>query len=335
MNRTILKLAMIVTMLLLFNDLALGRLSVSQIVENHSPSVVTIIALDENDHPLSIGSGFFINKKGHLATNHHLFSGSVKAIIKTFSGRQGEITEIIKDDPKLDLLIAKTSLRNTIPLPLGDSNRIMVGEEVVGIGNPVGLETSISLGVIYDVRTADGVNFIQITAPILPGCSGGPVFNLAGEVIGISTAFLDLEEDLYFAMPVNYLKILKPTRLKLPYLSKFENQLEVTVRDGAVVELLDIHYHNSSETLKSHRNHGAYQNSNRFPYSVENGNNSDEQSVKGSGNVYFKNGKRLFCERAWSYGGKIFLVVHGKKVAISYDENEIDMKKSFDLSNSR
>ncbi|MBW1888277.1 MAG: serine protease, partial [Deltaproteobacteria bacterium] len=220
----------------------------------------------------------------------------------------------------------------TIPLPLGDSNKIIVGEDVVGIGNTEGLEGSISLGVIYDVRTADGVDFIQITAPILPGCSGGPVFNLAGEVIGISTAFLDLGEDLNFAMPVNYLKILKPTRLKLRSLSRFENQLEVTVRDGAVVELLDIRYQKSSGTQKRNRNHRTHQNSNQSPHSVEYSNNSDEQSVNGSGNVYFKNGKRLFCERAWRYGGKIFLVVHGKKVAISYNENEIDMRKSFDLS---
>jgi len=323
---------MIVTTLLLFKGLAFGRLSASQIADTYSPSVVTIIVLDENHHPLSFGSGFFINTKGDLATNHHLFSGSVKAIIKTLSGRQGEITEIIKDDPKLDLLIAKTSLRNTIPLPLGDSNKIMVGEDVVGIGNPVGLEGSISLGVISDVRTADGVDFIQITAPILPGCSGGPVINLAGEVIGISTAFLDLGKDLNFAMPVNYLKILKPTRLKLSSLSKFENQLEVTIKDGPVVELLDIRYQKSSGTPKRRRNNSAYQNSNQSPHSVEYGNNSDDQYGNGSGNVYFKNGKRLFCERAWRYGGKIFLVIHGKKVAISYDENEIDMKKSFDLS---
>lgn len=332
MHRAILKFVMIVTMLLLFKGLALGRLSISQIADTYSDSVVTIIALDENHHPLSIGSGFFINTKGDLATNHHLFSGSVKAIIKTLSGRQGEITEIINDDPKLDLLIARTSLRNTIPLPLGDSNKIIVGEDVVGIGNPEGLEGSISLGVIYDVRTADGVDFIQITAPILPGSSGGPVFNLAGEVIGISTAFLDLGEDLNFAMPVNYLKILEPTRLKLRSLSRIENQLEVTVRDGAVVELLDIHYQKSFGTLKNRRNYRVYQNSNQSPYSVGYGNNSDEQSVNRSGHVYFKNGKRLFCERAWRYGDKILVVVQGKKIAISYNENEIDMKKSFDIS---
>lgn len=332
MNRTILKFVMIVTMLLLFKGLALGKLSISQIADTYSDSIVTIIALDENQHPLSIGSGFFINTKGDLATNHHLFSGSVKAIIKTLSGRQGEITEIIKDDPKLDLLIAKTTLRNTPPIPLGDSNRIIVGEDVVGIGNPEGLKGSISLGVIYDVRTADGVDFIQITAPILPGCSGGPVFNLAGEVIGISTAFLDLGENLYFAMPVNYLKILKPTRLKLPYLSIFENQLEVTVRDGAVVELLDIRYNKSFRTLRIRSNKGAHKNSTQPPYSSEDGIGSDEKYVHRSGTVYFKNGKRLVCERAWSYGDNIFLVVQGKKTAISYDENEIDMRKSFDLT---
>jgi len=326
---------MIVATLLPFKDLAFGRLSVSQIAETCSSSVVTFIALDENHRPLSIGSGFFINTKGDLATNHHLFSGSVKAIIKTLAGRKGEITGIIKNDPKLDLLIAKTTFRNTTPLPLGDSDKIMVGEDVVGMGNPQGLDGSISLGVICDVRKADGVDLIQITAPISPGSSGGPVFNLAGEVIGISTAFLDLGQDLNFAMPVNYLKTLKATRLKLRSLPKIENQLEATVRDRAVVELLDIHYHKSFGTLKSRRNQGAHQNSTQSPYSIEYSNDSDEKYVHGSGTVYFKNGKRLVCERAWRYGDNIFLVVHGKKIAISYDENEIDMRETFDLSNYR
>jgi len=320
MNRTILKLVMIVTMLFLFKNPALGRLSVSKIADTYSPSVVTIITLEENHRPLSVGSGFFINTKGDLATNHHLFTGSVKALIKTLSGRQGEITEIIHDDPKLDLLIAKTTLRNTIPIPLGDSNEIIVGEDVVVFGNPQGLEGSISLGKIHDVRTADGVDIIQITAPILPGCSGGPVLTLNGEVIGISTAFLDLGEDFNFAMPVNYLKTIKPTRLKISSLSGFKNQLEVTIREGAVVELLDIHYNN---------------NRSQSPYSNEYSNKSDANYIHRTGTVHFKDGKRLVCEKAWRYEDKIFLVVRGKKVAISYDQNEIDMRKSFDLSNDR
>lgn len=332
MNRTILKLAMIVITLLILQDFAFGKFSVSRIADTYSPSVVTIIALDENHHPLSAGSGFFINTKGDLATNHHLFSGSVKAIIKTASGRQGEVTEIIKDDQKLDLTIAKTTLGNTTPLPLGDSNRISVGEDVVGIGNPEGLTGSISLGVIYDIRTADGVDFIQITAPILPGCSGGPVFNLAGEVIGVSTAFLDLRKDLYFAMPVNYLKTLKPTRLKLADLSRFDHQLEVVVRDGAIVELLDIRYNKSFRALKIRSHQGAGQKSSLSPYAIEDRNGSAEKYVPRPGTVYFKNGKKLICEWAWRYGDNIFLVVQGKKTAISYDENEIDIRKSFDLT---
>ena len=86
--------------------------TVAQIAKEFSPSVVTIVALDENDQPLSLGSGFFINNSGEIATNHHVLEGSSKAIIKTTSGETGEILEIVKDDPELDLLVAKTTLKN-------------------------------------------------------------------------------------------------------------------------------------------------------------------------------------------------------------------------------
>jgi len=196
------------------------ELTTSQIVKKYSPSVVTIVALDQNGQPLSLGSGFFINAEGDVASNHHVLEGSSKAIIKTMDGRTGEVLEIINDDPELDLLIAKTSLKSTNPLPLGDSDTITVGEEVIAIGNPAGLEGTVSNGIVSGVRKVEGFKFIQITAPISPGSSGGPVFNSTGNVIGIATAYLDIGQNLNFAMPSNYLKSLKPVRIKLSSLPK-------------------------------------------------------------------------------------------------------------------
>jgi len=212
---------------------------------------VTIVALDKNDQPLSLGSGFFINKSGHIATNHHLLEGSAKAIIKTLEGQKGKVIEIVKDDPKLDLLIAKTSFRNTLPAPLGDSDTITVGEDIVAIGNPAGLEGTVSRGIISGVRKAEGVKYIQITAPISPGSSGGPVFNLTGKVIGVATAFLDLGQNLNFAMPINYLKTLKLSRLRLSSLPKRRAKLEGIERDQTLVEVFDIHYNYNWTELTS------------------------------------------------------------------------------------
>lgn len=219
-----------------------GELTVSQITKKYSPSVVTIVALDENDQPLSLGSGFFINTTGHIATNHHVLEGSAKGIIKTFEGKKGEVFEIIKDDPKLDLLVVETSLRNTLPVLLGDSDAIRLGEKIVAIGNPAGSKATVSEGTIIGTRRREGLELIEITAPISPGSSGGPVFNLFGEVIGVAAAFLDLRENLNFAVPVNYLKTLKLTRLELSSLPRMTIKLADIEREGALVEVFDIHY---------------------------------------------------------------------------------------------
>lgn len=212
----------IVVVLILFFVIgfAHAEMTASQIVKKYSSSVVTIIALDENDQPVSLGSGFFVNENGEIATNHHVLEGSVKAIIKTIKGEKGEILEIIKADLDLDLIIAKTSLKNTKPILIGDSDKITVGEDIVAIGNPAGLEGTVSKGIISGIRQAEGIKFVQITAPISPGSSGGPVINLAGEVIGIATSYIDAGQNLNFAMPVNYLKSLKANRLKLSSIKK-------------------------------------------------------------------------------------------------------------------
>jgi len=197
-----------------------AEMTASQIAMKYSPSVVTIVALDENDQPLSLGSGFFINTKGDIVTNHHVLQGSAKAIIKTTKGEKGNILEIIKDDPDLDLLVAKTSFNNTTSLTLGDSETLTVGEDIVAIGNPAGLEGTVSKGIISAIRKVDSFTFIQISAPISPGSSGGPVFNMAGKVIGIATAYLDAGQNLNFAMPVDYLKTLKGSKVRLGSLPK-------------------------------------------------------------------------------------------------------------------
>jgi S1-C subfamily serine protease len=237
------------TALILFITAAFSdaEMTTSQIADNYSPSVVTIIALDENDQPLSLGSGFFINANGDIATNHHVLAGCSKAIVKTKKGEMGTIVEILNDDPELDLLIASTSLKSTNPLPLSDSDAITVGEDIIAIGNPAGLEGSVSKGIISGIRKVDEFKFIQITAPISPGSSGGPVFNLAGKVIGIATAYLDYGQSLNFAMPINYLQTLKPNKLKLASLLKVPKGKSLE-KDDTLVQVFDVHYKYSYST---------------------------------------------------------------------------------------
>lgn len=244
------KRILIVLVLLITAGISHAEMTTSQIAEKYSPSVVTIVALDENDQPLSLGSGFFINTEGDIATNHHVLEGSTDAIIKTIEGEKGNIIEIIKDDPDVDLLIAKTSFKNTVPLPLGDSDTITTGEDIVAIGNPAGLEGTISKGIVSSIRKTDSLSFIQITAPISPGSSGGPVFNLSGKVIGIATAYLDYGQSLNFAMPINYLKNLKSSKMNLASLPK-KLEGKTVKKDDSLVQIFDVHYYYYGTILHS------------------------------------------------------------------------------------
>jgi len=265
----------ILVIILHSHNIAAIELTASQIAKKYSLSVVTIVALDENDQPLSLGSGFFINKEGAIATNYHVLEGSVRAIIKTVSGKKGQITEIIKADQELDLLIAKTSILNINPVPLGDSDAITVGEDVVAIGNPAGLEGTISKGIISGVRNVEGVSFIQITSPISPGSSGGPVFNVKGKVIGIATAYLDRGQNLNFAMPVNYLRSLKTIRVKLSSLPKGKSlkRHKKDIVDTSILKIVNVI--KGSYTMSPR---GDYVNGIRF--SVQNNSNYLIKNIK-------------------------------------------------------
>jgi hypothetical protein len=219
---------------------AYAEMTTSQIAQKYSPSVVTIIALDENDQPLSLGSGFFVNQNGEIVTNYHVLQDSAKATIRTARGEKGDILEIIKADPELDLVVAKTSLKNTVPVRLGDSDRAKAGDDIVAIGNPAGLERTVSKGIISGIRKTEGVNFIQITAPISPGSSGGPVFNQSGETIGVATASFTTGQNLNFAMPINYIKSISGNRTKLTSLKK--TAVKKSVEDISLVKTVDVHY---------------------------------------------------------------------------------------------
>jgi len=302
------RLLLIILSLFILKGMAYGEFTISQIAKMYSPSVVTIVALDENEQPLSLGSGFFVNSSGDVATNHHVLEGSSKAILKTLKGETGHILEVIKNDPKLDLIVVKTTLKNTSRIPFGDSDTIIVGEEIIAIGNPAGLEGTVSKGIVSGVRNVQGVKYIQITAPISPGSSGGPVFLMSGKVIGVATAYLDLGQNLNFAMPVNYLKTLKNTKFKLSSLPKMKKMLEDTQRDNSLVEVFEIHVNRPF----SHSDPGV---TDYIEFSIDNRSNFPIRNIQ----LFFvyknKNG-RVISYSAEKYRGPIL-----PKLALQFSHN--------------
>src|SRR5437016_1004393 len=151
----------------------------ARIARENLPSVVTLIALDDRDQPLALGSGFFITRDGVLVTNAHVVGGAAKVLVR-WRGQSGVALKILNFARKYDLVTIQTSFTGTPAVLLADSDTAAVGQDVVVLGSPQGLEGTVSTGIIGGLRVLDSVKFLQITAPISPGSSGGPVFNSPG-----------------------------------------------------------------------------------------------------------------------------------------------------------
>ncbi|MFA6687172.1 MAG: trypsin-like peptidase domain-containing protein, partial [Desulfuromonas sp.] len=139
-----------------------------------------------------LGSGFIISADGYVLTNKHVVDDARKVTIKTADGQTHPAT-IVGSDQKLDIALLKFEPAVQLPaVSIGDSNKLEVGEWVLAIGNPFGLEQTVTAGIVSAKGRVIGAgpydNFIQTDASINPGNSGGPLFNTNGEVVGINTA---------------------------------------------------------------------------------------------------------------------------------------------------
>ncbi|MCA1932557.1 MAG: trypsin-like peptidase domain-containing protein [Calditerrivibrio sp.] len=163
----------------------------------------------------ALGSGFIISEDGYIVTNNHVVEKADEITVKLYNGKEYTAKKVGRD-PLTDLAILKidTAGNKLKPLKLGDSDAAEVGEWVVAIGNPFGLESSYTVGIISakgrDLGEGPYDNFLQTDASINPGNSGGPLVSLNGEVIGINTAIIPSGQGLGFAVPVNILKNLLP-----------------------------------------------------------------------------------------------------------------------------
>ena len=168
--------------------------------------------------PNGLGSGFIINPEGYVVTNFHVIEGEQELDItlfqkrgKGFERRKIENVKIVATNPFLDLALLQFKVPADLKLVavyLGRAQDVKAGQPVFAVGNPLGLERSVSEGIIStSQRNFRGVLYVQTTAAINPGNSGGPLFNLSGEVIGVTNMKAGfLTEGLSFAIPVNYLK---------------------------------------------------------------------------------------------------------------------------------
>jgi serine protease Do len=165
---------------------------------------------DQGESRNGLGSGFIINEDGYILTNHHVVD-SADTIQVFMAGKEKPIkAKVIGKDPELDLAVLKVEVNEKLPyLKMGDSEKIEVGEWSIAIGNPFGLDHTVTVGVIsakgrpLTIEGRQFKNLLQTDASINPGNSGGPLLNLKGEVIGINTAINSQGQGLGFAIPIN------------------------------------------------------------------------------------------------------------------------------------
>lgn len=170
------------------------RLEIADIVERSKPAVVAVEVDD------GCGSGVFVHESGILVTNLHVV-GLRKRVILRFADGERIPAEVVRVNPACDLAVLRAD-RKGVALPLADTGRVRDGETVIAIGHPVGLEFTITRGIVSRRnRVHDGVEYIQTDVAINPGNSGGPLLNRQCEVVGINTCTLRGVQGLSFAVP--------------------------------------------------------------------------------------------------------------------------------------
>ncbi|MCX5724170.1 MAG: Do family serine endopeptidase [Nitrospirae bacterium] len=190
------------------------------LAESAKPSVVNLIPLSSvpgqgRDLPApnasGSGSGVVIDPEGHIITNNHVI-GDASEIEVRFSDQSKLIARVVGKDLDTDLAVLKVTAKHPLAsAQFGDSSAVRVGQWVLAVGNPFGLDRTVTLGVVSgigreNINLSRYENFIQTDASINPGNSGGPLFNLRGEIIGINTAIINFAQGIGFAIPSNMAK---------------------------------------------------------------------------------------------------------------------------------
>jgi serine protease Do len=171
----------------------------AEIAARSTPAIVTVRTDD------GLGTGFVVRKDGWVATNFHVVRGATAVTVVFSDHREFKVVEIMNANRLHDLVILRIDARNLPVLRLGDSDQVRPGDSVLAIGHPLGLEDTVSNGLISAVREVhEGLQVLQISAPIAPGSSGGPLFNDRGEVIGVATAISASGQNLNFGLPSKY-----------------------------------------------------------------------------------------------------------------------------------
>jgi S1-C subfamily serine protease len=237
--------------------------------------VLTIVASNLAGTAVSQGSGFILSSDGLAGSNYHVIKGATEAIAECCNGRVFEIRSVEGADLEKDLVVfqlyerGRTDKPQNLPyVTLGSSKDLSVGDKVIAVGSPQGLENTISDGILSAVREYKSIRYLQITAPISPGSSGGPVLNDSGRMVGIATFQFEKGQNLNFAVDADHIRPLLDQHFGIS-LAEFQSvvrgsqrpQSSVTTRNTETVAAPNssqIATPNSTETVEEPSFTGAF-----------------------------------------------------------------------------
>ena len=174
----------------------------TSVVKKVQPAVVTVVTYDIDGKATGIGSGFFIDSRGYLITNYHVLRGAYAADVKTIDGHRWPIAEVLSFNESADLIQVSVKLPDSkVPYVTVSDRMPIIAEEIVVVGSPMGLDQTVSEGIISAIRSMPAIgSFFQMSAPISPGSSGSPVVSMNGQVIGVATFQASVGQNLNFAV---------------------------------------------------------------------------------------------------------------------------------------
>jgi len=214
------------------------------VIAEHALPSVALITVGTNS-----GTGFVVSADGCILTSLHLLSGAKEATVTLSDSREFSDIAIVAVAAEQDLVLLRVQATDLVPLTLGDSDTVKLGQHVVAISNPLGLGHAVSDGLVSAVReVSPELALFQISTPLAPGSSGGPLLNDAGEVIGVSRLITAKGQTLTFGVPINAVKPLLEVEERTPldewkWSGRIERQVpqhDLSIIDGSAPEDLEL-----------------------------------------------------------------------------------------------
>ena len=246
-KRQVMKKIVLLIFLALLAPLVIFGQAATEIAKTGIKSTVSVVALDNILQPLGYGSGFILDDE-LIVTNVHVIEGSSSAYV-LLNGQEKKYTvsSYVAIDKTNDLVILKVPGLYGSKINLGSETLPEIGEKVYAVGNPKGLNGTFSEGIVSGIREPTLNQILQITAPISPGSSGGPVLNSSGQLVGVAFASFSAGQNLNFAIPVKYLVVLKSkistpaslTTVKVKLKSSTTTSISPNIKEGVTIRNIE------------------------------------------------------------------------------------------------